>query len=214
MYEGAANGSGLDLRIVHTAVDAVHATVEDPGRAVLVDMATTLHAGVSETARLYELGIAMPILRCTQTEDGEWTAMCQAPFKRRPLKLALYEIAHNEPSWIHPKLHRHFVRVPAQFRVLFRKSGESTWLRGNSLNASIGGIYLLSLQTVPVGTAVELELLDIGSSKIEDVRATIVWVASWEGGPRLPGMGIEFDQATIPADFRRRLADLYTRREA
>jgi len=213
LYEACASGAGLELRVVQSAVDAVHAVVQAPGRALLVDMASTLHAGVSETARLYELGIVMPILRCSQGEDGEWTAMCQAPFKRLPLSTVLREIAEGDPSWRHPKFVRRFVRVSLSSRVRFRKAGEPTWRRGNCLNASIAGIFLLSLQGEPIGTELELELLDAGERVIEDLRGTVVWATGWDDGPRLPGMGIVFDSATVPTDLRRHLADIYMHRD-
>lgn len=213
LYEGCTAGTGLELRIVHSSMDAVRGVVEAPGRAVLVDMASTLHAGVSETARLYDLGIDMPILRCSQGEDGVWIAMCQAPFKRLPLSTALGEIAHGDASWRHPKFVRRFVRVRLQVRVRFRRSGEATWRRGNTLSASIADVFILSLEGEPVGTELELELLDVGDGQIRNVQGVVTRALSWDDGPRLPGMGVSLDSTTVPSEYRQYLADLYVRQE-
>lgn len=176
-------------------------------------MATTLHAGVSETAPLYELGIDLPILRCNQSETGVWTAMCQAPFKRLPLSGALKEIAQLDPSWRHPKYLRRFVRVPLLSRLRFRSKGAGDWVRGNCSNASISGLFLMTLNTLPIGSEIEIELVDVGGSG-GIVRGTVTWVHSWEDGPHLPGMGIDFDLESVSKEFRTFLAETYLRRKA
>lgn len=213
LYKECVAGTGLELRVVHSSMDAVHGVVEAPGQAVLLDMASTLHAGVSETARLYDLGVDMPILRCSQGEDGGWIAMCQAPFKRLPLSVALGEIARGDVSWRHPKFVRQFVRVRLQSRVRFRKLGEATWRRGNTLSASIADVFILSLEGEPVGTELELELLDVGDGLIRNVQGVVTRATTWDDGPRLPGMGVALDSATVPPEYRRFLADLYVRQD-
>lgn len=212
LYEGLATVLRLELRVASSAADALHSTVADPGRAILVDMASTLHAGVSESARLFDLGIAMPILRCTQNEAGAWTAMCQAPFKRLPLNAAMREIAQGDPSWAHPKFVRRYVRTPLLSRVRFAGGSLGGRRRGNTLNASVGGLFLLSQEVDPPGTQLELDLIDaVGGSAL---RGEVVWATSWDDGPRLPGMGVRLDPDSVPATFRKHLADLLTGRDA
>jgi len=212
LYAGVADEAQLELRIVHSVADAVRGCVSDPGRAVLIDMATTLHAGVSETAPLYELGIDLPILRCNQSEAGVWTAMCQAPFKRLPLSAALREIAQLDPSWRHPKFLRRFVRVPLLSRLRFRPRDSSEWLRGNCSNASISGLFLMTLDTQPIGSEIEIELVDAGGPG-RLVRGMVTWVHAWEDGPHLPGMGVDFDLASVSTEFRTYLAETYLHRK-
>jgi len=212
LYPAVVEGSGLELRSVPTVADAVRGCVADPGRAVLVDMTTTLHAGVSETAPLYEMGIDLPILRCTQVESGEWTAMCQAPFKRLPLRVALQEIAQRDASWRHPKFVRRYVRVPVASRVRFRLKGSSApWRRANCSNASISGLFLLTQEIEPIGSELEIEILDTGSST-EGIRGFVTWSHGWDDGPHLPGMGVDFDLSSVPSAFREFLGEAYTRK--
>lgn len=212
LYEGLATILRLELRIAASAVEALHATVADPGRAILIDMASTLHAGVSESARLFDLGIAIPILRCTQNEAGAWTAMCQAPFKRLPLPVALREIAQGDASWTHPKFVRRYARAPLVSRVRFRVAGsQGEWHRGNTLNASAGGIFLLTQQVESIGSELELDLFDV--PEVGALRGDIVWASSWDDAPRLPGMGIHLDPATVSQAYRKHIADQFTRRE-
>lgn len=213
LYEEVVGNSVLRLRVHHSVGEAVRSCVSDPGRAVLMDMATTLHAGVSETAPLYELGIDLPILRCTQSESGVWTAMCQAPFKRLPLQNALDEIAGRDPSWRHPKYIRRFVRVPLTSRVRYRILGQKTWLKGNCSNASISGLFLLAMDIVPIASELEVEIIDL-AEPTQGLRAMVTWSHSWDQGPHLPGMGLDFDRKTVPTSFREALAELYVRRKS
>ena len=114
---------GVDCIRVSTVLDAVKQVVSDPPAAVLMDLASTLHAGVSETAPLYDLGVDLPILRCTGGAGAPWIGMCQAPFKRMPLREAIAEIDADDPSWKHPVNLRRYVRVNQNARVLHRKIG-------------------------------------------------------------------------------------------
>lgn len=213
LYEGLAAVLKIELRVAPSAIDALHATVADPGRAILVDMASTLHAGVSESARLYDLGIDMPVLRCTQSEAGVWTAMCQAPFKRLALPSALREIAQGDASWAHPKFVRRTVRVGLQSRVRFRRrGGEGVWARGNTLNASVGGVFLLTQDVEASATPLEFEMVDVPGKPT--LSGSVVWATSWDEGARLPGMGVRLDPESVSAGYRKHLADLFTRRDA
>lgn len=213
LYAPIAADSPLELRIVPSVSEAVRGCVCDPGRSVIIDMVTTLHAGVSETAPLYDLGIDLPILRCNQSESGAWTAMCQAPFKRVPLPLALQEIASLDSSWRHPKFTRRFVRVPLLARVKFRTFGSAEWSRGNCSNASISGVFLLTLETHSIGTELEVEILDSGEA-VHRIQGMVTWFHAWEDGPHLPGMGVDFHLSSVNSAFRQFLAETYLRRRS
>lgn len=204
-YLELAASLGFELRLSENSIEAFKEVVANPGKALLVDMPSALHAGVSETGRLFDLGIDMPILRCTQAEDGSWTAMCQAPFKRMPLPAALKEIAEGGGSWKHPKFVRRYVRIPFLTRARFRKVGESDWVDGNVVNACAGGLFLLTMQVQDVGHHLELELLDVGEGVA--MSGQVAWRYCWQDGPRLPGMGVQLDDGSIPPQFRRSLAE-------
>lgn len=199
---------GVECHRVSTVLDGVKQCVSDPPAAVLMDLASTLHAGVSETAPLYDLGIDLPILRCTGGGSTPWVAMCQAPFKRMPLEQAIAEIAAGEVSWKHPVNLRRFVRVNQNARIWFRRVGAEEWRRGNCQSMSVSGLFLLTLDPEPVGADIEMRILD---ASVEEawIQGSVVWVHKWEEGSHIPGCGVNFDRSTVPDSFRDYLADSF-----
>lgn len=206
------------VRCVTTVLDAVRECISDPPLAVLMDLSSTLHSGVAETAPLYDLGIDLPVLRCSgggQASGGglaPWIAMCQAPFKRVPLAQAVEEILHADPSWKHPTNLRRFVRVNCNARVLFSVTGTQDWKRANVQSMSVSGLFLFSLEAPAVGTDVTLRILDCGEEEMR-ITSFTSWVHRWEEGPHLPGCGLDFDRSTVPDALGRFLANsFFTRR--
>jgi hypothetical protein len=199
------------FRVVSSAYEAVRQCVSDPPLALLMDLATTLRAGVAETAPLYELGIDLPILRCSGTEQGALIAMCQAPFKREPLAVALEEIIQGDPTWKHPSNLRRFVRVSHGTRVLFSAVGAEDWKRGNAQSLSVSGLFVLSQELPAVGTDLLLRVLDCGDGEIS-LSASVAWVHRWEEGPHLPGCGLNFDPSTVPDSLGHFLANSFFKR--
>ena len=198
----------MQVRSASSVQEAVRQCVVDPPLAVLIDLASTLHAGVAETAPLYDLGIDMPILRCTGGGDAPWTAMCQAPFRRMVLSQAAAEIAKGDPSWSHPVHLRKFVRVSRNVRVLFRPAGSEPWRRGNTQSLSVSGFFLMTQEPSPVGSDVELRLLDCGEGEIS-CNAVVAWIHHWEEGTHIPGVGLDLDRSTVPDAFGSFLADAF-----
>ena len=193
---------------ISTVLEAVKQCVSDPPSAVLMDLASTLHAGVSETAPLYDLGIDLPILRCTGGGEVPWVAMCQAPFKRVPLEQALTEIASGDATWKHPVNMRRFLRVNQNARVWFRRKSVGEWRRGNCQSMSVSGLFLLTLDPEPVGTEVELRILDTTPEEVT-VEGLVVWNHMWEDGSHIPGSGVNFDRSSVPESFRDYLANSF-----
>jgi hypothetical protein len=199
------------VRRVTSVFDAVRECVTDPPLAVLMDLSSTLHSGVAETAPLYDLGIDLPVLRCTGGGHGPWIAMCQAPFKRVPLAQALEEILGSDPSWKHPTNMRRYVRVSCNVRVLFALPGSRDWIRANTQSMSVSGLFLVCQETLPVGTDVSVRILDCGEEEIP-VSASVIWVHRWEEGPHLPGCGLDFDRSTVPDSLGHFLANSFFKR--
>lgn len=199
---------GVVCHRVTSVLDAVKQCVSDPPAAVLMDLASTLHAGVSETAPLYDLGIDLPILRCTGGGGAPWVAMCQAPFKREPLSKALAEICAGDISWKHPVNMRKFVRINQNARVWFRRQGTEEWRRGNCQSMSVSGLFLLTLDPEPVGTEIELRILDTAIEEVA-ISGAVIWNHKWEDGPHIPGSGVNFDRSTVPESFRDYLANSF-----
>jgi hypothetical protein len=205
---------GISCYRVASVLEAVKQCVSDPPAAVLMDLASTLHSGVSETAPLYDLGIDLPILRCTGGSGAPLVAMCQAPFKREPLSKALTEIGSGDASWKHPVNMRKFVRINQNARVWFRKQGAEGWRRANCQSMSVSGLFLLTLDPEPVGAEIELRILDTGSDEVA-ISGSVIWNHKWEDGPHIPGSGVNFDRTTVPETFRDFLANsFFTRRRS
>jgi hypothetical protein len=202
---------GIPVRSVATVLEAVRQCVSDPPLAVLMDLSSTLHSGVAETAPLYDLGIDLPILRCTGGGEAPWIAMCQAPFRRLPLAQAVQEIAAGDLSWKHPVHLRRFVRVSRNARILFAAHGTEEWKRGNTQSMSVSGLFLMTQDAPPVGTDVDVRLLDCAEDEIR-CTGTVVWVHRWEEGTHIPGCGLNFDQSTVPEELGNFLADSFFKR--
>jgi hypothetical protein len=199
------------VRRVHSVFEAVRECVTDPPLAVLMDLSSTLHSGVAETAPLYDLGIDLPVLRCTGGGEGPWIAMCQAPFKRVPLVQALEEIFQRDPSWKHPTNMRRYVRVSCNVRVLFALPDSRNWIRANTQSMSVSGLFLICQETLPVGKDVSVRIMDCGESEIP-LSATVIWVHRWDEGPHLPGCGLDFDRSTVPDSLGHFLANSFFKR--
>ena len=200
------------VRSVTTVLEAVRQCVFDPPLAVLMDLSSTLHSGVAETAPLYDLGIDLPILRCTGGGESPWIAMCQAPFKRVPLAQAVEEIFRCDPSWKHPSNMRRFVRVSYNARVLFSVSGiGGAWKRANTQSMSVSGLFLLTQEAPAVGSDIAVRIMDCGEEEIP-ISASVIWVHRWEEGPHIPGCGLDFDRSTVPDTLGHFLANSFFKR--
>ena len=199
---------GYACHRVASVLEAVKQCISDPPAAVLMDLASTLHSGVSETAPLYDLGIDLPILRCTGGNGAPWVAMCQAPFKRDPLSKALTEICAGDASWKHPVNMRKFVRINQNARIWFRRQGSPEWRRANCQSMSVSGLFLMTLDPEPVGTEIDLRILDTGVNEVA-ASGTVIWNHKWEDGSHTPGSGVNFDRSTVPESFRDFLANSF-----
>ena len=135
-------------------------------------------------------------------------AMCQAPFKREPLSKALAEICAGDVSWKHPVNMRKFVRINQNARVWFRRQGAEAWRRANCQSMSVSGLFLLTLDPEPVGTEVELRILDTAAEEVA-ISGAVIWNHKWEDGPHIPGSGVNFDRSTVPESFRDYLANSF-----
>lgn len=198
---------GYDCRQVTSVMAAVRDCVAHPAMAVLLDLASTLHAGVAETAPLYDLGIDLPILRCTGTQADALVAMCQAPFKRVALLEALKEIASGDPTWKNPANPRRYVRVKRNIRVQFRITGADEWQRANAQSVSISGMFLMTIDPPPIGSDVQIRILDMDTPL--ELNGAVVWVHHWEDGRHLPGCGLSFDPDTVPPELGGVLAEWF-----
>ena len=202
---------GRPVRNAFSVLEAVRMCVTDPPLAIFMDLSSTLHSGVAETAPLYDMGIDLPILRCTGGGESPWIAMCQAPFRRLPLSEAIEEIGRGDIIWKHPIHLRRFVRVSQNARVLFADTGTENWIRANTQSMSVSGLFIMTQQAPDLGKDFDVRILDCGDEEIRCV-GSIVWVHRWEEGSHIPGCGLNFDRETVPAELGHFLADSFFKR--
>lgn len=199
---------GRPVRTAFSVLEAVRMCVVDPPLAIFMDLSSTLHSGVAETAPLYDMGIDLPILRCTGGGENPWIAMCQAPFRRLPLSEAIEEISRGDIVWKHPTHLRRFVRVSQNARVLFAARNTQDWIRANTQSMSVSGLFVMTQQAPAVGSDVDVRILDCGEDEIR-CAGTVVWIHRWEEGSHIPGCGVNFDRDTVPPELGHFLADSF-----
>ncbi len=98
------------------------------------------------------------------------------------------------------KERRRFGRYPCRLRVRF---GSARHLREQAItNIGDGGVFVETLYPLPIGAAVDLEMLVGEDPSPLKVRGEVIWVRNpSEGGT--PGMGIRFLE--MPPQIKERL---------
>jgi len=96
----------------------------------------------------------------------------------------------------HP-LRRRFKRLAIDINVYYKKSeGESEktpLYSGLTGNISGAGLFLRSINILPIGTKVDLDIVLSKIKKTISVKGMVIWVADKELQPDLyPGMGVQF----------------------
>jgi uncharacterized protein (TIGR02266 family) len=97
---------------------------------------------------------------------------------------------------VHPQLRVH-QRVPFFSVVEFKEAGSTAgrWLAGYSSNLSPGGIFVRSLATQRVGSALDLRIHVEASHEVLEGTVVVAWANSWgsRGGFHFSvGMGVQF----------------------
>jgi hypothetical protein len=191
-------------------VDNVQAVVarglEHPPLALILEIGTAIRFGPERMSRFLNLGVNWPVMRCAISPDGQARVMCFEPVHGEPLITALEGIATNDPSWQHPRFRRKYLRFKIPGRARVRMLGQDEWQRGNVVDVSCGGCFIaLPSEHFQPHVPVELELRDFVESTFH-LRGAIAWLRSWEDSLEVPGVGIEFDPATVSDEFRTFLA--------
>lgn len=199
------------FRLVTKPRDLMRSCVEGDVIGALVDTVSALRVGIHEMAAIYDMGINMPVMRVSGWESGEPVAMCNAPFKKSPLLVALTQISQQDPSWNHPLYTRRNLRVPLPSRVLLNP-GTPEETRGYCSNASIGGVYVMSWAPPTEGSTVRIRLLDLPFPL--ECNALVRRSVTWEQASTVPGCGIVFNPEDIPDGYRHLIADVHFKRLA
>jgi hypothetical protein len=140
-------------------------------------------------------------MRCALAPDGEARVMCFEPPHGEGLLLALDGIAGGDPSWQHPRFKRRHLRLRLPGRARVRVSGEERWRLGNLDGISCGGAFIaMTSDAPPLEAEIEVALVDFQPAAV--VRGTVVRQRTWEESLLIPGVGVEFDPASVGEGFR------------
>jgi hypothetical protein len=172
-----------------------------PPLAIVVDVYTATRIGTEKITGLFNLGVAWPVMRANIDRENV-RVICLEPVKSQSLVTAVQEIALGDESWRHPRFHRKSMRIDLRTRARIRENADAPWRNANLLSISVGGAYLVLGDAMPSkGAEVEMEILDLKSKPLR-VGGRIAWRRTWDDGPDLPGVGVEFDPATVTSELR------------
>lgn len=94
------------------------------------------------------------------------------------------------PKASEPEMRTH-TRIPMHAKVDF--ASESNFYTGFSQDISEGGLFVATVETLPIGSAVDLQV-SLPNGRGCTIRGTVRWLREWnDDTPDIhPGMGIEF----------------------
>lgn len=193
--------SPLPIRFTSDVGSLLRHCLENPPRAMLLDVCTCARLGARAVAPLFELRVAWPVLRSNVLANGAANVMCTTPQCSAPLLQALAEIAADSPRWQHPRHRRRHLRINVNCRVRVREKASRTWEMGNTLDVSSGGAFVVCYQSPRCGTRVEVELHDLNESPIH-LEGKVAWSRGWEDSSNLPGMALDFNDRGASQTFR------------
>jgi hypothetical protein len=202
-YEEIIKTLPYDIVIVDGMLPLLDRCIQEPPLAVLVDAPSSARIGAALVNPLFELHMRWPVMRCTTRPDGGVTVMCSSPDRQGALAQALPAIIAGDPDWL-PPWRRRYVRVDVQCRARVRLAGEDRWRQGNCLNLSRNGAFIVTYEPQAVGDALDLEVWDIAEEAAR-AKAHVVRLRKWDDGPKLPGIGVDFEPGTTTRELSRLL---------
>jgi hypothetical protein len=203
-YEKVFQSLPRKIVVVNDVLQLLSRCIEEPPRAVLLDAASSARIGAALVNPLLALQTTWPILRCSLRPDGVVYAMCATSDRRGTLNEALDAIIAGDPGWS-PRWKRQDLRINVSCRARLRLEGEDRWRPGNCLDISRGGAFVVSYDSHAVGAPLEFELWDL-LDEPTCMHGRVMRLRPWEESPKLPGVGLSLDPATVPADLSRVLA--------
>ncbi|MBN1912470.1 MAG: PilZ domain-containing protein [Pirellulales bacterium] len=212
-YREALGESPARIEMVSNLDALLTSCVNHPPMAVLLDMTLVTQIGTRVLAPVFELRMNWPVIRCSLLSDGQLNGLCMEPRAHGPLLPMLEDITAGKEVWrreLRPaRARRRHLRIEAQCRVRWRIVGEKTWRRGTTLDLGAGGAFIVTYDELEKGTQLDLEISDILPDPAQ-MKATVMGGRRWEDSRLLPGMGVEFDEASIPDAFKQKLAESIT----
>lgn len=205
VYEPQFSPWGAQVVFASTVEEVLRYGFMLPPLAIVIDVYTATRIGTEKVTGLFNLGVSWPVMRANIDRD-DVRIVCLEPAKSQSLTSAAEEILQGDESWTHPRFFRKSMRIDMRVRARIRECMNSAWRNANLLSISVGGAYLVLGDTIPVkGSKVEIEVLDLGAKALT-AKGHIAWRRTWNDGPDLPGVGIEFDPASVTTELRTLLA--------
>jgi hypothetical protein len=202
VYEPAFERSGAKVVVASTVEEILQYGFMLPPLAIVVDVFTATRIGTEKVTGLFNLGVGWPVMRSNLADHREIRVICLEPVKSVTLATAVNEILEGDESWKHPRFFRKSMRIDIRTRARIRCSPEESWRNANLLSISVGGGYLVLGDAIPAkGAKVEIEILDLCAHPLY-TAGTIAWRRTWNDGPDLPGVGVEFDPAAVTSELR------------
>lgn len=210
-YQEVLDESQQPIVVVDTPEEALRQVVRRPPIAVIVDMITGMRAGASNTSLLvlYNLELAWPVVRGTTKQNEPVSIVATSPQRTAPFVEALDSMVKGISEWTAPAAPRRYIRQAIQCRARVLLEGEKDWHRGTILEISAGGCYMVTYDTIARDTQLEIEVRDIGDTYAH-LKGRVVWSRNWEESTQLPGVGIAFDEATVPEALKDFLGTSFT----
>ncbi len=165
--------------------------LKSPPLAIIVDMRSQISVGPQSIKKIFNLKTVWPVMRCNVHADGSATVMCLEPHRTEEFTDALAGIAAGDESWIATGKFRQFLRLSLCLRSRLRKPGQP-WERGNTLDISVQGTFIVNYHDHEKETPLELELYDLTDHPLK-IEGVIKWIRPWDRPGQLPGVGVSFD---------------------
>ncbi len=202
VYEPQFSQSGAPCVFASSVEEALRYGFMLPPLAIVIDVYTATRIGTEKVTGLFNLGVAWPVMRAN-LDQNDVRIVCLEPAKSQSLGTAVDELLQGDESWKHPRFFRKSMRIEMRVRARVRENVNQPWRNANLLSISVGGAYLvLGGDAIPAkGALAEIEVLDLGPKSLS-ARGHIAWRRTWNDGPDLPGVGIEFDPKTVTTELR------------
>jgi len=198
LYDAILQDTPHSYSFVETVENLLIYCLRQPPLAIMIDVPTQISIGSAKISFVFELKIMWPVLRCSPRHNGQCRAMCLYPVQAGDLLEALEAITNNDPAWSEAGNLRSRLRLELCCRTRIRHNNQP-WTRGNTLDVSTHGAFIVDYQDLKPGEPIEFELYDLNDTHLL-LNATVASTRLWIDARALPGIGVtieptgDFDQ--------------------
>jgi len=194
------------VALAGSVIDVTRECLTNPPDALIIDLVSGIHARETQLGTILAFDMAWPIVRAKALRGEEITIISTDPVQSGSFEKALDAIARGDPVWRRLGLVRRHVRLPIRCRARCREATSEQWVLGTTLDLHAQGCFVLTFDPFPPDTTLELELRDLHANELL-IEARVAWTRRWEDSVSLPGMGLSFVPATVPASLLAYLSD-------